>query len=154
MPKAWLSLLLEHIRWQWPHTLADGYIFNFFYWSSSQMVMTEVMTSCTWASVANSCWCCRVRTIISPQKAIVAASHHQLKSYRWNSWWSFVVFLHPSGQSQNDVQVYQDPKSLAKRWARHIYFPYLRNSLGMIHLAFELAVGIQHDTWWWGHFEH
>ena len=58
-------------------------------------------TSYTWASVANSCWCCRVRTIISPQKAIVAASHHhQLKSYRWNSWWGVVVFLQSSGQSQ------------------------------------------------------
>jgi len=83
--------------------------------------MTEVMTSCTWASVANSCWCCRVRTIISPQNAIVAASHHQLKSYRWNSWrCSFFFLLHPPGQSHMWVSNFSRPKSFAKRWARHI----------------------------------
>ena len=50
----------------------------------------------------------------SVHKAIVAANHHQLKSYRWNSWWSFVVSLHPSGQSQNDVQVLSGSKIFGK----------------------------------------
>ena len=83
--------------------------------------MTEVTTSYTWASVANSCWCYRVRTIISPYNAIVAGSHHQFKSYRWNSWWVFFLSCIHLVKARCEFQTFQDPNLFLKNAELGIY---------------------------------
>jgi len=113
----------------------------------------------TGVSGANSCWCCWVRTMFCLYNAIVAGSHHQLNGYcRWNSWWVFFYFLHhPTGRSQLWISNFPRSKIICKTpSSAYIYF-YLRNSFGLIHLAFEvviqfplqerIVVVIQHDTW-------
>jgi len=77
----------------------------------------------TGVSGANSCWCCWVRTMFCLYNTTVAGSHHQLNGYcRWNSWWVFFLScIIQLVEASCEFQISQDPKSFAKRRARHIY---------------------------------
>ena len=89
-----------------------------------------------------------------PTNAIIAASHHQLKSYRWNSWWVFFLSCIHLVKARCEFQTFQDSKSFAKRWARHIYTFILETvsdwyiwHLRWSNILAKNVVVIQHDTW-------